>query len=130
MAPRSLDNLRIKIPDFLLPDAKSTLELVNANATKSTDGPADRVLALPPDTTREHFDKAIAALRLLIGDDNVILNEGSLNDGWYLDAARTHDSYHVLEQDDFVCSARAQPRSVEDVQAIVRWANACVLQSS
>lgn len=35
----------------------------------------------------------------------------------------THDAFPLFEQDDTVSSATAYPGSVEDVQAIMRWAN-------
>jgi FAD/FMN-containing dehydrogenase len=35
----------------------------------------------------------------------------------------THDAYHVIDQEEMVCSAITYPSSVSEVQAIVRWAN-------
>ena len=35
----------------------------------------------------------------------------------------THDAYHVIDQEELVCSAIAYPSSTSEVQAIVKWAN-------
>lgn len=40
---------------------------------------------LPPDISRETFNGAITELKKSLGDTNVILNDKSLNDGWYLE---------------------------------------------
>ena len=37
--------------------------------------------------------------------------------------SNTHDAYHVIDQEEMVCSAIAYPSSTADVQAIVKWAN-------
>ncbi len=35
----------------------------------------------------------------------------------------THDAYHIISQEEMVCSAIVYPRSTSEVQAIVKWAN-------
>ena len=35
----------------------------------------------------------------------------------------THDAYHIVEQEELVCSAVVYPGDTQEVQAIVRWAN-------
>lgn len=35
----------------------------------------------------------------------------------------THDSYHILDQDDLVASAVFRPSLTKEVQTIVKWAN-------
>ena len=38
-------------------------------------------------------------------------------------SSNTHDAYHILDQEEMVCSAIAYPHSTSDVQEIVKWAN-------
>jgi len=38
-------------------------------------------------------------------------------------SSNTHDAYHILDQEEMVCSAVTYPASTSDVQEIVRWAN-------
>lgn len=35
----------------------------------------------------------------------------------------THDAYHIVDQEEMVCSAITYPSSTSEVQSIVRWAN-------
>jgi hypothetical protein len=58
-----------------------------------------------------------------LGDENVVLNDKPLVDGWYLEHPNTHDAFHVVDQEDLVCSAIAYPATTAEVQTIVRWAN-------
>lgn len=113
---------KIVISPRLLEQAKEALA---ANERNKTVEPVSgqRSIALPPDYTLDKFDAAINALRKAIGAENVQIADQPLNDGWYLNHPKTHDAFQVLDQDDFVASCVATPRHVEDVQAIVRWAN-------
>ncbi len=38
-------------------------------------------------------------------------------------ARNTHDAFHIVDQEELVCSAVVYPGSTADVQTIVRWAN-------
>jgi hypothetical protein len=58
-----------------------------------------------------------------LGPDHVVLNDRPLVDGWYLEHPKTHDAFHVVDQEELVCSAVAYPSSTAEVQIIVRWAN-------
>lgn len=35
----------------------------------------------------------------------------------------THDAYHVVEQEEMVCSAIVYPSTASEVQVVVKWAN-------
>jgi FAD/FMN-containing dehydrogenase len=37
--------------------------------------------------------------------------------------SNTHDAYHIIDQEEMVCSAIVYPSSTPEVQSIVRWAN-------
>ncbi|KAF2643891.1 glycolate oxidase [Massarina eburnea CBS 473.64] len=121
--PPTLSEKYSGVPSHLASVAQETKDRFWSYKTVPDSVPRRRDLRLPPDTTREAFDEAIAALREALGSDNVVLNDQPLVDGWYIEHPNTHDSFHVVEQEDLVCSAIAYPSSTADVQAIVRWAN-------
>ena len=79
-------------------------------------------LALPPNATFALFLDAVIDA---ITKENVQLIESpeQLNDGSYLEQPFTHDPHYVLEKEDLIASAVVCPRSVPDVQIIVRLAN-------
>lgn len=79
-------------------------------------------LALPPNATFALFLDAVIDA---ITKENVQLIESpeQLNDGSYLEQPFTHDPHYVLEKEDLIASAVVCPRSVPDVQTIVRLAN-------
>ncbi|GAA5862613.1 hypothetical protein JCM8547_003489 [Rhodosporidiobolus lusitaniae] len=78
---------------------------------------------LPPNFSKETFERAIADLRKILGDEHVEINDVPLNGGNYYHPATSHDAYNVLEADYFVPSAVCYPSCTAEVQAIVRWAN-------
>ena len=82
-------------------------------------------LALPPNTTYATFALFLDAVIDAITKENVQLIESpeQLNDGSYLEQPFTHDPHYVLEKEDLIASAVVCPRSVPDVQTIVRLAN-------
>lgn len=51
-----------------------------AKASRSQETPV-----LPPDVERATFDKAIAELRLIVGETKVEVNDKPLVDGWYME---------------------------------------------
>lgn len=73
-------------PLRLLREAKRAKALLYSNKTtidhQSRTGELPR---LPPGVDRATFNRAITQLRLLIGSDNVEINDKPLNDGWYLE---------------------------------------------
>ncbi|KAL4861875.1 hypothetical protein BDV12DRAFT_207686 [Aspergillus spectabilis] len=82
-------------------------------------------LALPPNTSHDAFSRFITAAQTLVSESNVrvITPDTELIDGTYYDPPKTHDPHHVLDQDYFVASAVIDPRSVPEVQELVRLAN-------
>ena len=84
--------------------------------------PSEELPVLPPGVSRESFNTAIEELRSLV-DDEVELVDKPLDDGWYLHRPLTHDAFPLDQQDQFVNSAICAPASVEQTQAVVRWAN-------
>jgi FAD/FMN-containing dehydrogenase len=85
--------------------------------------PAPR--ALPPNTSLDAFSRFIIAARAVVTPDNlrVITPDTELVDGSYYEPPKTHDPHHVLDQDYFIASAVVDPRSVPEVQELVRLAN-------
>lgn len=81
-------------------------------------------LALPSDISPEKFAKFIGRAAGIVGNENIaiISSADQLSDGSYLEQPFSHDPYHVLEHDSFLASAVICPRSVPDVQALVRLA--------
>ncbi|KAF8577799.1 vanillyl alcohol oxidase [Ramaria rubella] len=78
---------------------------------------------LPPDTTRDCFDRAILQLKTELGENHVVINDKPLVDGWYMEHPNTHDAFHIHSREDTVSSATIYPGSTEEVQLVVRWAN-------
>ncbi|KAL2810063.1 hypothetical protein BJX63DRAFT_423337 [Aspergillus granulosus] len=85
--------------------------------------PGPRVL--PPNTSLDSFSRFISATRAVVSSENVriITPDTELVDGSYYEPPKTHDPHHVLDQDYFVASAVVDPRSVPEVQELVRHAN-------
>ena len=82
----SLDHNYSGVPPRLANEAKRAKTLLYSNKTSTS--PEDRKLEtprLPPDVTRETFDRAIAELRESVGAQNVEINDKPLVDGWYLE---------------------------------------------
>lgn len=110
-------------PSRLIKEAAAAKARLYGNRTVPASQPRKNGVRLPPDTTRETFDKAIADLRAVIGEQNVELSDKALVDGWYLEHPNTHDAFHIVEQEELVSSAVACPGSTQEVQSIVHWAN-------
>ncbi|OIW27080.1 glycolate oxidase [Coniochaeta ligniaria NRRL 30616] len=110
-------------PSRLNEEAEATFSRMVSNRTLSKSDTRKTGLVLPPDTSKEDFERAISDLQSKIGAEHVQINDKPLDDGWYLDHPKTHDSHHITDQETLVASAVVYPGSTEDVQAIVRWAN-------
>ncbi|OQE40368.1 hypothetical protein PENCOP_c006G05427 [Penicillium coprophilum] len=82
-------------------------------------------LVLPPKSTNGEFNKFIQEVIELVSTENVevITSKDQIVDGSYMNPRHTHDPHHIMEQEYFLASAIVAPRSVADVQAIVRLAN-------
>ena len=85
------------VPDRLAAIAQAAKDRLYSNKNVPESVPRRHDVRLPPDTTRDDFDKAIAALRNDLGNDNVVLNDKPLVDGWYLEHPNTHDAFHVVD---------------------------------
>src|SRR5260370_9390804 len=70
---------------------------------------------LPPDVSEQDFDKALQALRGVVGDQGVASEEADL--------ARYLDPYPVVEEGVFFPSAAVMPVTAEHVQEVVRIPN-------
>lgn len=74
------------IPQHMAQDAKRAKDLLYSNTTTPDSVPRQReVPRLPPNTTREKFDSAMAELRERLGASNVEINDKPLVDGWYME---------------------------------------------
>ncbi|KAK5260908.1 hypothetical protein LTR40_003259, partial [Exophiala xenobiotica] len=123
-ATPTLEESHSGIPSRLVDQAKRAKGLLFSRRANSESTPAaGRGVQLPPYTTQEKFDEAIAKLKSVVGDQWVHVNDGALVDGWYMEHPNTHDSNHVANQDALVASAVVYPSTTEEVQAIVKWAN-------
>jgi hypothetical protein len=122
--PPTLEERYSGVPSRLASIAQEAKDRLYSHKTAPESVARQRGVRLPPYTTREAFDEAIRALRKTLGEENVALNDKPLVDGWYLEHPNTHDAFHVVDQEDLVCSAVAYPGSTADVQATVKWANA------
>lgn len=82
-------------------------------------------LILPPNTTAATFSAFIGRLTEVVGDENltVVADEKQLLKEDYMDRSKVHDMFHIVEKEQFVSSAVVAPRSVPEVQAIMRLAN-------
>lgn len=81
----SLASSHSGIPDRLLQEAEIVKKKVYSLKTAPDHVPRKSALKLPPDTTREEFDIAIAALGQRLKYDEVQINDGPLKDGWYME---------------------------------------------
>ncbi|KAF2251120.1 vanillyl alcohol oxidase [Trematosphaeria pertusa] len=122
-APPTLSESYSGVPSRLAAIAQEAKDRLYSHKTVPESVPRQHNVRLPPDTSRETFDEAVASLRQALGHENVVLNDKPLVDGWYLEHPNTHDAFHVVDQEELVCSAIAYPASTTEVQAIVKWAN-------
>src|ERR1700742_1418601 len=74
------------IPTRLIDQARRAKGLLFSRRTAGkTISSGGRRVQLPPYTTQEKFNDAIAQLRSVVGDQYVNLNDGTLVDGWYME---------------------------------------------
>ena len=114
------------IPARVTEYADSVKKKFEENATTSfvrprTD-PSNELPILPPGVSRDKFNDSIVELKTIV-DGHLDLVTESLDDGWYLHRPLTHDAFPLDENDEFLNSAVCSPGNVEQVQAVVRWAN-------
>jgi len=72
------------IPERLYNEAVLAKEKTQALKTLPHSKPRGSFVRLPPDTSQEQFDVAIAALRKILGDAALEVNDKPLVDGWYM----------------------------------------------
>lgn len=87
--------------------------------------PTGQPLTLPPGVSAKKFALYLDEARHIVGRDNVVVTEGEhqfVKDE-YLDPAKEHDMFYVLDKDYFVSSAVVSPRNVKEVQALMRLSN-------
>jgi hypothetical protein len=80
-----LDLVHSGVPDRLSKEAEAAKERLYSLRTLPNSTPRQSSLRLPPNTSREKFDKAIAALVEVLGPKGVELNDKELVDGWYME---------------------------------------------
>ncbi len=73
------------IPARLKNEADAAKERLYSLKTLPDSVPRKSNVRLPPNTSKESFETAIAALTKLLGSDGVELNDRPLVDGWYME---------------------------------------------
>lgn len=111
-----------RVADYANQVKQKFIDNATASPVRERNESAEELPVLPPGVSRENFHAAITELRGLV-DNDVQLVDGPLEDGWYLDRPLSHDLYALDDEDYFVNSAVCAPGSVEQTQAVVKWAN-------
>lgn len=90
-----------------------------------TDQAFDKPLVLPPRTSTATYQEFIAEAEEICGDPNIeiISSSKQCNKRDYLDQSKAHDMFHITGSDHFISSAVIAPRSVPEVQALVKLCN-------
>lgn len=84
--PLLSDEVHSGIPKRMEGDARVAKERLYSNKTMPESIPRERdVPRLPPNTSREEFNKAMTELREQLGSANVEINDKPLIDGWYME---------------------------------------------
>lgn len=115
----------MKQPEETIVGGGTTSPLAFRSPTGETPRNAGDPLRLPPgidSATFKHFCQRAAE----VCDENnvvVISKSEELDHESYLDPSKVHDMYHILEDDYFVSSVVITPRSVPDVQAVMKLCN-------
>lgn len=82
-------------------------------------------LALPPGVDQSRFGAFLSSARDVVGVQNVaiVTSETQQLEHTYMDPAKSHDMYHILDKDYFIASSIISPRKVPEVQAIMKLCN-------
>ncbi|KAM7213819.1 hypothetical protein V8F06_010815 [Rhypophila decipiens] len=110
------------IPTYLLEKAQRAKQAVFDTRTKGRNE-RQRLPVVPQGIERDVFIQALSELKHELGEENVEINDKPLVDGWYMEHPNTHDMMTILDEEELVASAVVYPGNVEEVQAIVAWAN-------
>ncbi|KAK0111522.1 hypothetical protein ONS95_001876 [Cadophora gregata] len=99
----------------------ATLKMPTRNTNGTSRQPGDPMI-LPPGISSSQFHYFIARATSVVGPKNVevILPDNSLNDGSYENPCHGHDMHAIFDRDYFVASAVVSPRSVPEVQEMMR----------
>ncbi|KAB2578599.1 FAD-linked oxidase [Lasiodiplodia theobromae] len=81
-----------------------------------------RPLSLPPGVTEQSFRNFIERIARTVPDVTIVESKDQFPDGGYLEQPSSHDPFYVQEKDHFIASAFVCPRSVDEVQDVVRAA--------
>ena len=82
----TLEEKHSGVPTRLVEQAKRAKGLLSSRRqVPATSDTQNRTLHLPPYTSREKFDGAIAQLKKAVGDAWVHINDQPLVDGWYME---------------------------------------------
>lgn len=84
-APPTLSSLYSGVPERLASAAQEAKDKLLSKRTLPERAPRKRAVRLPPDVNQQTFDRAIRDLKKSLGEDNVILNDQPLADGWYME---------------------------------------------
>ena len=80
-----LDSVHSGVPTRLSKEADAAKERLFSLRTLPNSTPRQSSLRLPPNTSREKFDTAIAVLVEVLGEKGIELNDRELVDGWYME---------------------------------------------
>ncbi|KAK1727992.1 vanillyl-alcohol oxidase [Colletotrichum acutatum] len=80
---------------------------------------------LPPGWNANAFEHFVESVVPIVGAENldIISEDKELADGDYIDPCKSHDMHAVYERDFFVSCAIVNPRSVPEVQDVMRLCN-------
>ncbi|KAL1627794.1 hypothetical protein SLS54_002060 [Diplodia seriata] len=81
-----------------------------------------RPLALPPGVSESVFHNFIERITRTAPDVTIVRSKDQFPDGGYLEPPSSHDPFYVQDKDHFIASAFVCPRTVDEVQDIVRAA--------
>lgn len=99
------------------------------SAYRKPNGDSPRVagdpLVLPPGSSSEIFKQFSTRAAAIVGEGNftVVTTSDELAQESYLEPSKAHDMYHIVEKEYFVASAVIAPRTVPDVQEIMKLCN-------
>jgi hypothetical protein len=80
--PPTLSQSYSGIPDRLLSRARDAKAQVYKNLTKDAATARRRAAAIPKGISREAFSSALTQLGNVLGEENVVVNDQPLVDGW------------------------------------------------
>ena len=82
-------------------------------------------MVLPPHTTFERFETFIRRAGEVCGVGNVtiISDDAEIQNEDYTTPSKAHDMFHIVDKEHFLASAVIAPRSVPDVQDVIKLCN-------